>query len=428
MNSYLINVCRPFIGLLSLAVITPALQACSSGGKQVAKSQSSSISSSAANKALNSLEELGEALFFDKNLSLNRTQACADCHNPDAAFTDNRLDAEGHVAAFSLGDDGLSLGDRNTPTATYASFTPLFNISNRQRFRSQQPEYYGYLGGQFVDGRAADLADQAAGPPLNPVEMGMPDKATVVERLIENNQYYEAFPKLFINLNWQDADLVYSAMTQAIAAFEQTSVFNSFDSKYDLSLRGEYSYDPLSKAAAGKALFFSQQFTNCATCHLLHPNSHPRETFSSYEYHNIGIPPNTADRTLTSKDLDFVDIGLQAHPDLDQNPNLKGKFKVPTLRNIAVTAPYMHNGVFAKLRTVIEFYDHYLAGSEHLNNPETGQPWADSEVAENISEQELTDGRKLNDEEIDAMVCFLQTLTDARYEHLINDEGLNCGE
>lgn len=363
---------------------------------------------------------LGEALYNDTNLSLNRTQSCATCHNPDAAFIDDRLDSEGKVSATSLGDDALSFGDRNTPTAAYAAFTPEFGEGTHSRFNSQQPDYTGFVGGQFIDGRATDLQAQAEGPFVNPKEMGMPDEESVVLRVKENSDYLASFTALYGDAIFDDINAAYSAVADAIAEFEKTDEFAPFSSKYDKSLRGEYTYDPLSKAAQGKALFFSQQFTNCATCHQLRANSNPQELFTNFEYHNIGVPSNTADRTLYGLDTSFIDNGLLDN-ELVTDAAHKGKFKVPTLRNVAVTAPYMHNGVFKELSTVIKFYDHFLTGSEHTLNPETGLAWAAPEVPETVSTTELVDGNKLDESEVEALVCFLHTLTDERYEPLIPD-------
>ena len=104
------------------------------------------------------IEELGELLFFDVNLSANRTQSCSSCHDPNHGFADPR-------GMASPGDDGVSLGDRNAPTAAYAAFSPSFHM---------HPDS-AWVCGQFHDGRAATLAEPAAGPPLKPVEMGTPD-------------------------------------------------------------------------------------------------------------------------------------------------------------------------------------------------------------------------------------------------------------
>lgn len=368
---------------------------------------------------------LGEALYHDINLSLNRTQSCATCHNPDKAFIDDRLDSEGKVSATSLGDDALSFGDRNTPTAAYAAFIPQFGEETHSRFNSQQPDYSGFVGGQFLDGRSNDLVEQAQGPFINPIEMGMPDEESVILRLQENEEYILAFQALYGAAIFDDHHAAYVALADAIAKFEKTEVFSSFDSKYDKSLRGEYTYDPLSKAAQGKALFFSQQFTNCATCHQLKSNSSPQEMFTNFEYHNIGVPMNTADRTLYGLEPNFVDNGLLDNEQVTDEAH-RGKFKVPTLRNSAVTGPYMHNGVFKELKTVIEFYDHFLTESVHTINPETGLAWAAPEVAETVSTQELADGNKLDADEVEALVCFLRTLTDERFEPLIEENGVEC--
>lgn len=346
--------------------------------------------------AFEKTEDLGRALFFDVNLSKNRTQSCATCHAPDKAFTDGRENASGK--AFSLGDDGKSLGDRNAPTASYAALTPVFH-KNRQG---------KYIGGQFWDGREKDLKGQAGAPPLNPIEMGMPDKASVVERLNENAAYVAAFKTFHGDDIFKDNDKAYAAMAESIATFEKTDFFAPFDSKYDRHLRGEYKMTQ--QEELGMTLFFSQQFTNCNICHQLKkiPESEG-ETFSNYEYHNIGVPTNIAG----------IDKGLLENPLVDDVAQA-GKFKVPTLRNVAVTGPYMHNGVFRDLKTVVLFYNKYNSKSAKRQiNPETGEKWREAEVAENIAMKELQTGPALDNKRINALVAFMKTLTDKRYEHLL---------
>ncbi|MDK2777040.1 MAG: c-type cytochrome [Pseudomonadota bacterium] len=415
-------------------VLSALLTACggsSSGGSSDDGSADGDTTPSLATKTA-----LGESLFEDVNLSANRSQSCSTCHDPQRAFTDGRTDSSGAVRAASLGDDGTSLGDRNAPTVTYASFSPAFSSGTRSRFNSQQDDYEGYLGGQFHDGRASDLAAQAGGPPLNPIEMGMADKASVVSRLLENSDYVAAFEYLYGDGIFDDTDAAYEAMRDAIGTYEATDEFATFDSEYDRFLAGDESVQYkfiAGKAGTGKSLFFSQQFTNCATCHQLNTQGSRTETFSGYEYHNIGVPENSELRTansaaralagVDSSDA-YVDTGLQNNNSAVTEDSGKGKFKVPTLRNVAVTGPYMHNGVFEDLDTVIRFYDHYLTGSANTINPETGVAWADPEIADNIAYTELQDGSLLTDDDIDALVCFLRTLTDARYEDLLPDDGL----
>src|SRR5690606_37845706 len=102
------------------------------------------------------------------------------------------------------------------------------------------------------------------------------------------------------------------------------------------------------------------------------------------------------------------------------DPAQAGRFRVPTLRNVALTAPYMHNGVFSDLRTVVLFYNKYLArGSKAQTNPETGSPWGQPEVPENLALTELESGRALDARSIDALVAFMKMLTDKRYEALL---------
>ena len=397
--------------------------------------------SSSNDSGIQTKEALGERLFSDPNLSLNRTQSCATCHNPEHGFIDNRINPTFHstqVTAGSLGDDGVSIGDRNAPTAAYAAFSPVFKYGTRTRVQNQSADigiYSGFLGGQFWDGRAKDLATQAGGPPLNPGEMNMPSKAAVIERIKENSEYVDAFERLFSNEIFNDVDTAYDAMTQAIGDFEfnNRDTFYPFDSKYDLSLAGNYSYDPNSKASLGKVLFFGSDFT-CAACHQLRQIGVEGELFTSFEYHNIGVPENTTLRAING--VTEADLGLFNNPQVNEKAdanNHKGKFKVPTLRNVAVSAPYMHNGVFNELETVITFYEHAklraLDRVDNTLNPETGLAWAEPEVNLNIEHDILgKNDKNLTPENIEALVCFFMSLTDARYEHLLDDNKVTaCG-
>lgn len=370
--------------------------------------------------------ELGESLFNDPILSINRQQSCATCHNAQHGWADTRKDANGDVRPTSMGADGTSVGERNSPTISYAALTPEFKWASHARFNSQQPNYEGYIGGQFLDGREPDLAGQAGQPPLNPIEMQMVDKQTIVQRL-QNNQYYlNAFQALYGPKVFEDVGQAYKRMTQAIAEFEKTRKVSPFDSKYDRVLRGEASFS--FKELSGKSLFFSQQFTNCATCHQGQPNGHARETFTNYEYHNIGVPTNAKlNEQLDRAGRHYKEAGLLNNP-LVTEPEHLGKFRTPTLRNVAVTGPYMHNGVFKDLATVVEFYDHFLVGSNHQINPETGLKWAEPEVPDTVAERELKDGRKLKPQQVEQMVCFLRTLTDQKFEHLIEENGIHCAD
>jgi len=397
--------------------------------------------SSADTPELSNKVLLGEKLYSDKNLSLNRTQSCATCHNPEHGFIDERTNdasrdtGNGLVAsAGSLGDNGTSIGDRNAPTAAYAAFSPGFHEGSRGRSNKIMADldigpYQGFMGGQFWDGREDDLKGQAGGPPTNPDEMAMPSKTAVVDRLLEDAAYVAGFEYVYGADIFNDVDSAYLAMAESIGEFEKTDGFATFDSKYDrtfLNTSDPDYYDlPISsKARTGQVLFFGSNLS-CAACHQLQPLRIKEELFTSFEYHNIGVPENTALRTHNS--VTVLDEGLLKNPAVDAASE-KGKFKVPTLRNVAVTAPYMHNGIFNELDTVIRFYQHakdralsVTAGA--VNNPETGMPWGAPEINDNVAHDILGKSKQnLGDGEVEAIVCFIMLLTDARYEHLLDAE------
>ena len=351
------------------------------------------------------LAELGRVLFFDVNLSQYRTQSCASCHDPEHAFTDSR--DNGVDGAASLGDDGRTIGDRNAPSAAYVSATPSFHKN----------EDGNYVGGLFLDGRATNLAAQAIQPLLNPTEMGLPNVSVVTSRVQENPVAREMLLSQFGADLFTDPERTMNAIGASINAFEQTEMFAPFDSKYDRYLRGEYQLTALEEM--GRSLFTSP-LTNCSSCHLLNVSSlREQEPFTNYRYHNIGLPPNVTLRSKNGSAIDRRDHGLLEHPDVDELA-LDGKFKVPSLRNVAVTAPYMHNGVFRELKTAILFYNKYtIRTKQSQTNPESGLPWGEAEVPETIDIDLLNQGQPIDDGRAEALIAFLNTLTDARYEHLI---------
>ncbi len=352
------------------------------------------------------LEELGRALFFDVNLSRDRKLSCASCHDPGRAFIDWRGSPAGLAA--SVGNDAVSLGDRSSPTLSYAAFIPQFHINTEGQ----------YVGGMFWDGREPDLEGQAGGPFLNPIEMQMPDKAAVVSRIQEHDTLPYMFMETFGEDVFDDIDTAYLRMTQAIAAAERTVFFSPFDSKYDRYLQG--TYEPSEEELLGMTLFFSEQFTNCNQCHQLNRFAESeRETFSNYQYFNVATPVNKVLREANGLGVAHVDKGLLENPAVD-DPAQAGKFKTPTLRNVAMTAPYMHNGVFEDLKTVMQFYNKFnLRGPASAVDPDTGEPWGEPEVPENIDLEKLEFGDALDEREIDALVAFMKMLTDLRYEHLV---------
>ncbi|MCL4153576.1 UNVERIFIED_CONTAM: hypothetical protein GTU68_015391 [Idotea baltica] len=347
---------------------------------------------------ISSTSEFGQRLFFDVNLSSTRTQSCATCHNPDQGLADSR--DNGIASMVSLGADGQSLGKRNAPTLSYAAFTPTFTQLANGQFR----------GGQFLDGRANDLASQAINPILGADEMGLGDNATLYSRILENEDYTEAVLQFFGAEVVSDESATIAAVTQALAEFQMGPEFVTFDSKYDRFLADEY--EMTDQESLGRSLFFSAQFANCSQCHQLRSfGGSANETFSNYEYENIGVPRNDI---LLSRNGNRSDRGLAENPAASSEANV-GKFRTPTLRNVAVTGPYMHNGVFADLRTVILFYDKFN-NSQRTTNPETLANWRSAEYPSNVNLPILESAPALSDGEVDALVAFLKTLTDKRFE------------
>ena len=338
---------------------------------------------------------LGKALFTSKELSQNKTMACATCHNLEKGMVDPRTDSM--TLGASRGDDGISLGDRNAPTASYAAFSPEFHFDNEEGL---------YIGGQFLDGRAEDLKAQAKGPFLNPVEMNMSNGAAVASRA-------QAVPSLASQLKevygadiFQDDKRAYDAISDAIAVFETTREFSPFDSKLDRAYEGNYDFTALE--AEGKNLFKGQG--QCVACHPIE-GYHPLLT--DYSYDNLGVPVNVALRTQNG--VTDVDNGLGARNNI-MDAALYGAFKVSTLRNIAVTGPYMHNGLFKNLKTVVHFYNtRDVIGAI---NPETNATWRASEVPLSVNHSELGD-LGLSDHQEDAIVAFMKTFTDQKFEALI---------
>jgi cytochrome c peroxidase len=347
---------------------------------------------------------LGKSLFQDTTLSANRTMACATCHDLDLGLIDPR--STSMTLGASLGDDGSSIGDRNTPTAAYAAFSPAFHFDEDEEL---------FIGGQFLDGRALDLKAQAKGPFLNPIEMGMPDIASVLARVKENDGYVQKFKKLYGSDIFLDETKAYDALADAIALFEKSETFSPFDSKYDRFLLGKYSLN--AQEARGLAIF-SDESTDpgAGRCTLCHPISADdgRPLMTDFSYDNLGVPVNHALRTANGMSGND-DVGLFGNPAVSDE-DLKGAFKVSTLRNIAVTGPYMHNGIFEDLKTVIHFYN--TRDVSGAINPETGSIWELGEFHSGRNVDELGD-LGLSDAQEDDVVAFLKTFTDAKYEHLI---------
>lgn len=345
---------------------------------------------------------LGKSLFHDTTLSKNRTMSCATCHDEHKGFVDGRTESTvNHAAAASA--DGTRISDRNVPTVSYAAFIPDFGTT-------QDGNDTLFVGGQFLDGRAKDLAAQAKEPFLNPDEMQMESKSAVIERIKENSDYIQRFQNIYGENIFDDDNTSYEALVDAIAEFQKTDFFAPFDSKYDRMLKGTYTFT--TDESAGMVLFADESRANCVACHPLLKEDNTTGHFTDFTYDNLGVPKNRTLRTANGKGNAFIDHGLLGNADVNDT-GLDGAFRVSTLRNIAQTAPYMHNGVFNDLKTVVHFYN--TRDVEGAINPETGHPWREAEVPATKNTEELGN-LGLTDEEEDLIVTFLKTLSDKRYE------------
>ena len=375
----------------------------------------------------------GEALFFDTSLSSQGNQACASCHDPGRAFADPRSLTAGHGA--SIGSDGSSIGHRNAPSLTYVATTPVFTLQDTTPVGSlQAPRQSAHQtaamatsgadkirGGFFWDGRETTLEEQVLSPFVNSKEMGLRDLSDLTSRVMQSERYHPFLGTA--DSQWPES-AVLTAIADSLASYLRSDTFNSYDSRYDRFVRGEIS--ATTQEVVGMGLFFSPSFSNCASCHQASTMAYaPREVFSNHRYENIGTPINAALLSNNGLGSDFRDAGLAMNPALGSefdNTDVNGRFKVPSLRNVAVSAPYMHNGTFNKLDTVMRFYNHYSeSGDSGQINPETDQPWAASNNPDGIATHKLRGNFPLSERQLAALTAFLRMLTDQRYEYLLED-------
>jgi cytochrome c peroxidase len=349
-------------------------------------------------------EHLGRILFNDTRLSEPAGQSCASCHDAKFATTD-----PDKWTPTSQGVDPKLFGNRNTPTAMYMAFSPAFHFDEAEGL---------YLGGQFLDGRAATLEEQAKGPFLNLLEMANTSKQQVVDK-VRRADYAHLFKRVYGPDIFSDTDSAYDKIADAIAAFERTRVFNKFTSKYDAWLAGKARLSD--QEMRGLELFEREDKGNCAACHPSQPaEDGTPPLFTDFSYDNLGIPRNPHNlfykmkRQFNPDGRNFVDRGLGEFVGLATED---GKFKVPTLRNIALTSPYMHNGYFKTLKGVVDFYntrDTKPACAERFVDDKTAAKegcWPVAEVEANVNGDELGD-LKLSTQEVNDIVAFMKTLTD----------------
>lgn len=413
---------------------------------------------------------LGKLILFDENLSVNRNEACAFCHMPETGFT-------GPVSALNMttvaypGSVRTRFSNRKPQTHTYATYTPVLHYNANQA---------DFVGGAFWDMRAtgirlnSPIAEQAQGPPLNPVEMGLSDSACMVFR-ISRSQYRALAEKVWgaqaFAIHWPDnvesvcshpgpapasdplpmhltaidrglSNSTFDQIAQAIATYESSGEVNAFTSKYDYVAAGKAQFTPDEKA--GYALFRSGA-THCNECHR---DGGPGEEplFTDFTASNLGLPANPAipfyreasqDKfgySANPAGLKYVDGGvgdfLVRAPQLSGNLNpsatwadlassFEGKFKVPTLRNVDkrprpdFVKAYMHNGYLKSLKEVVHFYN----TRDALPRCQPGDPgekvscWPAPEYPKTVNSKQLGN-LGLSSKQEDQIVAFMKTLSD----------------
>ena len=306
---------------------------------------------------------LGRYLFYDSILSGNYKQSCSSCHHQKYAFSNGNV-------RFSTGADGITLGTRNAP--------PLFN-------KAWDLEGMPPYGGFFWDGRAKSLEDQALMPLLNPIEMNIGDINIAVQRLQSSPMYPALFQKAF-----GSSVVVKENIAKAIAQFVRSIV--SGNSLYD-SVKNHILPDfPTADQGKGYNLFIHDPLFNGDS--VRYPNT--LQPFSGLDcFHCHTAPLFTPDPSLRP----FMSNGLTG---IDGNGNLTTLMKVPSMRNIMLTMPYMHDGQFPNLDSVLAHYDH---GNSAINSPYLSDFMFYKRFGKNSK-------MKLTTDEATQVKAFLATLTD----------------
>jgi cytochrome c peroxidase len=280
---------------------------------------------------------IGRRLFFDQGFSADGSTSCATCHNPTHAFSDRR--------PVSTGANGRQ-GTRNAPG--------LLEVSRQRSL--------------FWDGRRATLESQALDPLLNPIEHGLPDVDTLLARLRADDRYVQAF-----RLAYGDGELTAPKVARALAAFQRT--LQDGPSPADRFLAGQA--DALSASAQRGWVLFSGR-AGCVRCHRA---DEAKPLFTDHAFHAVGVGLKRVEHRLAALTLRVValhadrraqDHGVLADPDIAAlgrfvvtlEPADIGRFKTPALRNVALTAPYMHDGSVATLAEAIELEIYYRNGAD----------------------------------------------------------------
>ncbi len=362
------------------------------------------------------LENLGQKIFNDKNLSQPAGVACVSCHNPQTGFSS----LNGSRLGVPLGSTPNSFGSRNAMQNAYSSFVPSFSF--RVVGTDTDPK-----GGLFWDGRADNLVAQAMIPFLSSAEMNNANASQVVAK-VQRASYAKDMTALFGLGVFNNTDTAFQAIAQAIATFEKSPALNAFNSKYDQFVKGQVNLS--ASEQSGLNLFMNPSKGNCASCHLMNPqSSKPSDNlFTDFAMYATGIPRNP--KIPANANPSNFDLGLcgpkRNKPALSSNvpvgvtiEQFCGTFRMPSLRNVAQRQYFMHNGVFTDLNEVVSFYATRNANPKRWYGP-AGVPndlpnaYLSNIVSDRAPFNRLAaGGPALTPSEIGDVVAFLKTLSDA---------------
>ncbi len=350
---------------------------------------------------------LGHRIFFDAALSEPKGTSCASCHEPARAFAGDHGSGIGVPAGSRRG----TFARRSTPSLLYLAFIPKF------RFFSEDDDNHGLdrepYGGYFWDGRSDSIAALVRQPLLDPREMSNRDPAQIAAKL-RRAPYAADFDKEFPGA-LVDPERSLGALGAALEAFLTTPAMAPFSSKYDDYVRGTATLS--AKEQRGLLLFADPKRGGCARCHTFAAKaaSPEQSMFTDYGYEAPGAPRN---RHLRSRDEDRGLCGRVDAANPSDGVQYCASFRTPSLRNVALRPSFMHNGAFTRLRDVVTFY------ATRATHPErwypSGVPFDDTpapyrglvDVTSVPYDRHPGDAPALDDEEIDAVVAFLGTLTD----------------
>jgi cytochrome c peroxidase len=354
---------------------------------------------------------LGRAVFFDEALSEPRGTSCASCHDPARGFAGNH----GSTLGVARGSRPGHFARRNTPSVLYLKF-----VRRLHPHWEEDAPLVDMYGGFFWDGRVDSIAELVKQPLLNPDEMNGESAARLCDKL--RDAPYAADLRLEFGAALDEPGAALTALGEAVEAYLLSPEMSPFSSRYDDYIRGGTALSPVE--ARGLALFKDSAKGGCAACHKLNDNLPvpERSLFTDFGYEASAPPRNT--RLPENRDPHAFDLGLCKRPDTHyhtDDPQFCGTFRTPSLRNVAVRTAFMHNGVFSRLRDVVAFY------ATRATDPKR---WYPSGVAfddvpkqyrQNVNVEKAPYNRHvgeraaLDDGEVDAIVAFLGTLTDAQF-------------